>query len=805
MRTWNLQSGDPMVLLLAADRRLTTTSYTNDHIWELLPGSGDPAALVLQTSYGLRARNMRVFPLFEENEEILHDPAQFATPPQVTQFFPNYLALSYAPFPGLEVQAEYWAPESNLIAGRIRIQNIGDKDRHVNLELASLLTPAGAEGQAMLPVKKEAVNVLQGRTENLEPVLFLTGGPQGNRSPYTSLVHKLHLKPGSSRRFTWVLASCENADISFRTARQTAARNWEAELARLQMTNEDRLVIETGDPDWDATFAFGQNLAQSLIHTATGSLPHDSFVQTRLPDQGYSAAGDGSDHSHLWDGQTPLDAWYLIGNLLPGDAETAKGILLNYIATQDGEGHVDFKPGMGGQRTRIQATPLITALAWQIYEHTLDKNFLADIFPHLLDFIQHWFDDSHDTDGDGIPEWTNLLQTGFDDNPTFARWAKGVQGADIAAFESPDLCAYLVNECNLLINMAKITEQTGSISPLEAWRDNLISAVEASWNARAATYNYWDRDTHQSPKGERLAQQTGSGEISLDLIFDRPHRILLNLENKDQNVVGAHVFVHGRQSDGQQRVERFGHEQIHWLQNSGTATSQALYAELENIQIEGLPETGKASVHLIDYRMEDHTLLLPLWAGIPDAKRAEKIIQRKLNKPRQYLRPYGIPACPKAHKDAASAHAVWLPWNTMIGFGLLRYDAHTQAADLVSRIMSGIVANLKREGAFRKHYFADKPQGFGDRNALAGLPPLALFLETLGVRILSPYKVILRRFNNFPWPIRLKYKGLIIRCEARATHITFPNGEEITVDQPGKWLVDGSVQTNMLAETTLEE
>ncbi len=64
MPNWNLAAGDPLSLTLAADARLTTTDYTNDQIWELSLGGGEPAALALQTTYGLRAHWMRLFPRF---------------------------------------------------------------------------------------------------------------------------------------------------------------------------------------------------------------------------------------------------------------------------------------------------------------------------------------------------------------------------------------------------------------------------------------------------------------------------------------------------------------------------------------------------------------------------------------------------------------------------------------------------------------------------------------------------------------------------------------------------------------------
>ena len=52
MYEWNLKNGDPLSLTIATDARLVAPDYTDDQIWELKIGGGDPPALALQTTYG---------------------------------------------------------------------------------------------------------------------------------------------------------------------------------------------------------------------------------------------------------------------------------------------------------------------------------------------------------------------------------------------------------------------------------------------------------------------------------------------------------------------------------------------------------------------------------------------------------------------------------------------------------------------------------------------------------------------------------------------------------------------------------
>jgi hypothetical protein len=72
----------------------------------------------------------------------------------------------------------------------------------------------------------------------------------------------------------------------------------------------------------------------------------------------------------------------------------------------------------------------------------------------------------------------------------------------------------------------------------------------------------------------------------------------------------------------------------------------------------------------------------------------------------------------------------------------------------------------------------------GERNTLAGLAPLGLFLETLGVRLLSPCQVHLSGFNPFPWPVTVKYRGLTVLRRKDSTVVTFPDGQSHTVTDP---------------------
>jgi len=209
------------------------------------------------------------------------------------------------------------------------------------------------------------------------------------------------------------------------------------------------------------------------------------------------------------------------------------------------------------------------------------------------------------------------------------------------------------------------------------------------------------------------------------------------------------------------------------------------------VVVQGIGPEDQVWVSSVRYSRQDHTVLLPLWAGVLDARRAGSLLKRTITSPKRYWRPYGIPACPEAspNGDAQVCSSAHLPWGALIGEGMLAYGYRQEAAELVTRLMAAIIRNLKQNGAFAHYYNVETGDGMGERNSLAGLAPLGLFLETLGVRLYSPCQVFLNGFNPFPWAVTVKYRGLTVLRRKDSTVITFPDGQSTTVTDPRPQMV----------------
>ncbi len=779
MRTWNLGLSDPLMLTLCADARLSPLDYTNDQIWELMLTAAEPAALTVATTFGLRARAMRLFPRFLHGDEIRTNPTEFYRPPRVTRLFPNHLEVRFAPFTGLDVVAEYRVYTSQVIAGRFTFHNPSVLAEQFGFEWCAYLNPLG-EGSGMSAVQVGVHTVLQGKTEGLAPVCFITGGLQPGKGPYASLSEEVTLSPGGVRRLTWALAALPSAAESYELARQTSARPWEADQARIELTQRSECIeITTNNPDWDAAFALAARCSASLFFPASPHLPHPSIVLARKPDHGFSLRGDGSDYNALWNGQTALDCWYMSSLILPGMAERAAGLVENFLSTATADGFIDWKPGLAGQRSQRMAQPLLAALALRIHQCREDSTWLEKIYPGLLAFLRFWLSPRNDRDQDGFPEWEHPYQSGLEEAPIFNPWHPAAQGVEPETIETPGLAAMLYNEAGCLVKIANLLGDSTGAEWLEEQRRRLHAQVEACLNEAETTYTHRDAFTHAAIPAETLVSFDTRGEYRLDRVFAPHSHLLLHFDTQTDLTRRVHLILSGAAADGSPLREEIHPQDISWLHGVGRYTSRSLFARLDSLNVLNLHPGDSGTLRTIDFLDEDISLLLPLWAAIPDAKRAGRLVNETILA--RYQQPYGLGIVPSSAPSAfiPETQQVLLPWNWMIAEGMVTYGYRKPAAALFENWMKAIVQSLKNNHAFHEAYHPVSGQGIGETNRLTGLPPIGFFLHLLGVNLIGDKRLILEALSPFSFPVTVQYRRITLTFLPDSTRINLPNGQTI--------------------------
>ena len=792
MRDWSLRPGDPLHLTLAADARLCKPDYPNDHIWEVELGSNDPerSAVGIGTTFGSRARSMRVFLRFSEGANIAIDPNHFAARPTVRRFYPNFLTLDFQPLENLQAAADFWVPESHAVAGRVTLINKTTAVRSIQLEVCAALAPLN--GQSIIPTQQQLVNILAGQTSGIAPVIFMTGGPKHGPGPHASLILDLELGPGATRTMSFAEAALDTIPEGFDLARKTAARPWQAELARIEMLDESQtLDIRTGDMDWDAALAFSQKAAHALF-MQSDQLPHPSFVQARHSDHGHSNKGDGTDYPPAWSGQFALDAYYLAG-ILNVTPLVMKNLLLNFLSTQNEDGEVDGKPGIAGQRGRFLSMPILASMAWSYYQLTQDDEFLAEVFPKLFRFFWSWFSGAHDRNRDGSPEWDHILQTGLEDNPLFDVWNPWSQGLDVSFVHSPSLEAMLYREAQMLLKMGrKLGKPDEEVSLILAQAEKLKESLDAGWSPRNSFYSYRDRETGVMTESRVIAKRKGDGSMRPKFESETPVRLLVEIQTKSPAAKRPEVEISEYFTKSRGESEVIAGHQFQWRSGGLVATTQATFAKVGRISVTGLETGDKVNVKIVDMTGEDITLALPLWAGALEKQRAYAMIGRNIMTADRFDRPFGMPSLPNApDKEAENVSlSVSLPWNLLLGEGLLQYNFRAEATRLTAHLMNAIIQNLKQNRAFYQRYHAEKGAGIGERNSLTGFAPVGLFMQALGVTVLSGTRVKLEGRNLFPFAVTVKYKGMSIVRGQEQTTVTFANGESVIVKDEAPCIVE---------------
>lgn len=805
MRIWNLDDQSPFSLKLSADVRESTPDYANDHTWEVKLSGGAPAALALETSYGLRARLMRIFAAFCRAEQEVMAPQDFKSAPVVETFFPNYVSIRFAAFRDIDVRAEFWVPDSQRVAGRFSFQNTGSEEVAVALKLFAVLHP-GANAEVMSVLQQESVRILAGATGDINPVLFLSGGAHTEQAAYPGLVVSASIPAGAIKRWTWVQAAGSTLEESFESARNQVRKSWDAEIARIEILNSAQIQVETGDPDWDAAIAFSQKVALGSMIGSTSFLPHASYVNGRLGDSGYSEEGRGRDYDQAWNGQSVFDTLQLMDVLKYASPALTRGLLLNYFHLQGTDGFIDQKPGLAGQRSGLLCAPLLAVMVWKYYQHTGEIDLLERLVDPLLRFHKNWFQADHDHDQDGWPEWDHVIHAGFENWPSFARWHSWAQGAEVSKAETVDLLSYLIVETR---SMQAILTAVGRKEESEHYAARLqlqLDLMQAAWRDDLQGTRHRDRDGHESPAGTDLGLGQGVFQLELDRKSPTSQRVLIRVNGEESLARSLRIHIHGRGKRGRTGVEKLDYSHVQWFWEYGTATSAKLYSYIEKIEVLDCDEKIEISFRTVDYERADITQLLPLWADALNTGQAQQLVQGSILNPERYWCRAGLPLCSLddswlSHSGRERAGTVSILWNSMIGEGLLAYGYPEEAAELLQRIMQPIIQGLRQEHAFRAVYDASDLSGKGSFDAISGLAPLSFILKVAGLELYSPTKLKIFGKNHLPWPVQISWQGLAIVRDTNSADITFPDGQTrhiegeeacmITLQQPDRFHGEG--------------
>lgn len=774
MRVPSLTSAGPVTFILASDGAFSPFHPENDQVWELKLNGREKFPFSLQTTYGLRARSMRLFPNIIIENKRFNDPRQFSHQPAVTCYTPDSLCVTCSPISSIAIEYTFFTPHSDILVGSVTVKNKTDEQLNLILELAAILVPMG-EGFAAHHERLGNTQIIVGQTGDLSPVLLMSGSLTAVNNPYPALSTSPHPQPGMSATYTWVLASKPNREASFHAARRYLSPEWrKVSYTHVIKHAGTTLQVRTGQPDWDAAFYLSQTTALTHVVSRKEHTAQPYFLRSRLPDQPpYSPK-----EREALDDLTTLEANHLAQVLLPTHTQLIKNLMMNFIKRCDQKSILFSRLNTTDFIHPFREPPILAQLVLEIYQIDRDKGFLSNVLNDLTLLTDGWFQQNKDSGHHNFYTWENLQQLQLDSGLfAFDIWEEAGKGLEIQYAESPALLAMLYRETAAIEKMAEILHQK-TIQARFNKRIKLIkAALQACWQDQWNRFTYLDYQSRLNTIGECLYKGKVKQSLSLNKEFNKPRRLQIHLEATDEHTRVCSINIKGKDANGSPIVEKIKPTDVHWVLNTAHVTSRSLYTHIKSAAIKGMKTTDHLRIETADLSQGDVTCLLPIWSGAASKRQLDLMVDTHLN-PEDIRNAYGIPETWEEELTLPESLPlrVNVIWNTLIIEGLLREGYNKKAAAFFTTLMSTIVDGLRDFHGFFPYYEAATGKPAGKRNAIAGLVPLALFLKIAGIRLFSPKQVAIWGLCPFPWQMQVQWQGLSLEREGCRTRVTFPNG-----------------------------
>jgi|GEM_PF-7034834 hypothetical protein len=554
------------VVRLAADARISQTSYTDDQVWDVFLGQPSDVALSLMTHYGGRRHAAKLAFVITTGEQTRYLTKDFHTPPFVIHKTPSFCAIQCEPTPDIHVTIQFACVASHAWVGHVSVTNQASQPLAVDIGLYFYLEPFG---KPRVIAESPHLGLTLGEKEDIVPVFIMQGASLLTQDRAAA---PLTVEPNETAVLSMAHCGMADAQQGFIAASAWLKTPWADITAALDAANHHLPQAPRADTQSTAVEELFTALAQSVI-SPHGHLKHAFIVHPREPDRGYSARGDGADYGRHWGIQDP----YVIGVVAPALAtfapHIAHGLVENFLEHQQPDGSIGMEIAPYAFNQELLCPPIMAGIAEQIYQVTADEPFRARVLPRLQAFVGHWLD--------MLPHalaWQAERQTNFvyaDDQ------VSRQQGVVMHNLLAPDLLLYLLRELEALAALGSKTKYTRE-------RKQLTAGLQSLWTGEY--YAVLDRDTRDTGSSQELFDGKVT-EAFTPSTLAKPARLAVRIVNIER-ATPATLRLTGSDASGSPVTERLDAKRF----EHHTAVTDYAYAHLESVTFENLSRVYAARI-----------------------------------------------------------------------------------------------------------------------------------------------------------------------------------------------------------------
>jgi hypothetical protein len=751
-------------ITLSAEKRFGDFNQPGNLNWTIVWKKSKPDAICFQPFLGNSISPITLFPRFRIESKMVQAPGTFYSPVQLTHYFPNCAEINFQLWKGIECTTEIMLDKLDTLVVKFKCSTQLEFPIKISLEWFLLNTTTIA--RSVVPLKTGKGVFLQSEVGARILQTCFDGGSTFGQESIPSLTQSMLLEPKLINEFILLIGNGKTTSDCQETLNGAKGLDWDAMMAREVIHYSNSMIhIVTQNSDWNELLHYSQVHALRIIKGFGRSDTNSAEAETQT--------------RSLFELKHGLS---ISGNLL---AENFKVLLSDFYCKQKENGQIHWTQPAPTHTVEGMAFPVAMDMALQIVLQTRDINWLQSLYPKLKLGLLAWFLKLNDKDRDGCPEWSHPSQAGMDEAILMDQYPLYFHPYHLNKMENPGLLSLLHDE---QLSAAMLADLLDLPQDAAFWRvsaEKSLQQMNQFWQVNKKTFQVLDYEAHHNLPSKTIQKGKGDARLTLQWQQAQAFRIQIIITLQETYTRPLRIKIMGS-AQGERREETINYAKLIWQKNQAVGITDSVYDSLEEIQIVGLRADETWVIQTLHYSYQDISMLLSyLHEDFSKKKNHAAQFHTALE---QNCQPYGYPLLQAPQKAVQAYCIASIPWNCLLIEKLMDRGELASAVTLFERIMAVASLQLTQESCVSSYYDCQSGVGFGEKNTLQGLIPVALFLRLAGIQKINHDEIIITHFNPFHDRFTVQYRGISLTLLSAKVEVSY-RGLMDSITQPGTYRI----------------